>query len=79
MDQVPANQTVSFGIYSQTIQNACPFPHDFFRANAARIQRAYDHGEPLWMIIDELKLVHSMRRPAPTKTPRQLAAKVVRI
>jgi len=78
-DIIGANQTVSLGVYSRTVAEDCRLPNDFVLANAVRIHRAYAAGEPIWMIVEELKLVHAMQRPAPTKTPRQLAAKVVRL
>ncbi len=42
---------------------------DQFRA---RLGTAFDMGEPVWMIADELKL--RFNAPRKTKTPKQLAA-----
>lgn len=42
-----------------------------------RIGVAFDMGEPVWMIADELRL--RLSAPKPTKTPREMAVRVVRI
>lgn len=77
MNTVPANQTVSFTIYMQALSNAAMVPVDFLRSQDARITAAFDMGEPIWMIADEMKLRHQMTSIRATKTPRQLAARVV--
>jgi len=72
------SQTVSPGVYSMAVQNACSVPHDFIAANAARIDRAYRAGEPVWMIADEIRMVFETRPiHRPMKTPRMLAQRVV--
>jgi hypothetical protein len=76
---VPANQTVSYSVYRQAIANALPVTNDFLKAHTARIQQAFEMGEPLWMIVDELKLRAEMESVRRTKTPRQLALRVVRV
>lgn len=77
---VPKNQPVSRTVYGIAVQEACRLPHDFMKANAARIDRAFDAGEPVWMIVDELKMVHATKPTwKPTKTPRALASRVVRV
>lgn len=78
-DIIHPAQSVSLGVYSRSVAEDCRLPNDFVRANIGRIHRAYAAGEPMWMIVDELKLVYSLCRPEPTKTPRQLAARVVRL
>jgi len=59
---VPANQTVSFSVYNQAIAHDTGLPHEFLKANAHRIHRAFDHGEPIWMIVVELNMVHDITR-----------------
>lgn len=71
-------QTVSPGVYSRTVTDQCSLPHDFMAANAHRVDRAYKAGEPIWMIVEELRMVFATRPARPTKTPRQMAARVVR-
>lgn len=76
---VPANQTVSRTVYGHAVENGASLPHDFIRSQVGRIDRAFAAGEPVWMVVDELKMVHSLgpvRRPH--KTPRALAVRVVR-
>jgi hypothetical protein len=53
---VPPNQTVSFSVYLQTVSRE--FDHQFIREQLGRIGRAFDAGEPIWMIVEELKLRH---------------------
>jgi hypothetical protein len=71
------NQTISSGLYTRSVADACSVPHDFLMQQAARIDRAYAAGETVAMIAEEMQFRFSMRRTAPTKTPRQLAARVV--
>lgn len=73
---VPPNQTTSFSVYMQTLHNSVKAPAEFIRSKLARIERAYDMGEPVAFMTDELQLLYN-HRPTPTKTPRQLAKRVV--
>lgn len=75
---VPGNQAVSFTVYSQAIANETRLTHEFLSANARRIERAFDMGEPIWMVAAELRLVAETAPVRPTKTPRDLAIRVVR-
>lgn len=77
-DIIASNQSVSLGVYSRAVAEECGLPNDFVLANVGRIHRAYAAGEAIWMIVDELKLVHQMSRYAPTKSPRALALRVVK-
>jgi hypothetical protein len=78
MNRVPANQPVSFTTYLGAINTALPVPKAFISAHLDRISNAFDMGEPIAMIIDELKLRWQITRGKWQKTPRQLAARVVR-
>jgi hypothetical protein len=73
------SQTVTEGNYLRFVTNAANLPHDFLIAHAARISLAYRMGETPEMIAEELKLRYSLRRPAPTKSPRSLAIRVVKV
>lgn len=73
MSIIPANQTCSWMVYNMAIANACNLSHAFVASQRARIARAYDNGEPVWMIVDELKLVHSIKPARREKTPLELA------
>jgi len=74
---ISAKQQVSPGVYARTVQDQAALPHDFMKANAARIDRAYAAGEPIWMIVAELKMVREVQPTwQPTKTPRALARRV---
>lgn len=42
--------------------------------HARRLGAAFDMGEPVWMVAEEMKL--RLSAPAPAKTPRQLAVAV---
>ncbi len=72
------NQTVSRGVYGMSIRNVLNIPEDFIVAQADRINRAYDNGEPLWMIADELR-IRFVHRPQRTNPPGALAVRRVRI
>lgn len=77
---ISAKQTVSPGVYARFVQNEASLPNDFMKANAARIDRAYAAGEPIWMIVAELKMIHSTKPTwKPTRSPRALAKRVVRV
>ena len=73
------SQTVDEGNYLRFVTNAANLPHDFLSAQAKRISLAYSMGETPEMIAGELRLRYSLRRAAPTKTPRALAVRVVRL
>jgi hypothetical protein len=70
---VPANQAVSFTVYMQAIHHALPVNNNFIAAQMGRIQRAYEAGEPINMIVEEMKLRWEVTRGKWQKTPRQLA------
>lgn len=77
MTIIASNQQVSPGVYARTVQDQAAVPHEFMKANAARIDRAYAAGEPIWMIVAELKMVFETHPNwTPTKTPRALARRV---
>ena len=78
MNIVPANQTVSFTTYIQAVGNSAGVPADFLRSMDKRITAAFDMGETVQMIVDEMKLRYRMSAIRPTKTPLQLAARFVR-
>lgn len=75
---IAQNQQVSAGVYARTVADAAALPIDFMKSHAARIDRAYAAGEPVWMIVDEMKMVYATRpMHRPTKTPRALAQRSV--
>jgi hypothetical protein len=77
MTLIAANQQVSPGVYARTVQDNAGLPIEFMKVNASRIDRAYAAGEPIWMIVDELKMVYAIRpMHKPMKTPRALAKRV---
>lgn len=77
---VPNNQPVSLTIYRNAVAEACRLPHDFIASKASRIERAFDMGEPVHMIVDELKLLYTLRPlHKPMKSPRALAVRVMKI
>lgn len=74
---IASNQTISPGLYARTVQDQAGLPIEFMKTNAARIDRAYAAGEPIWMIVAELKMVREVQPTwQPTKTPRALARRV---
>lgn len=79
MFHVPANQPVSFTIYSQTVARDAALPNDFLATQSTRIQSAFDMGEPISMLVEEMKLRFQLRRPPATRTPRQFATRIVRV
>lgn len=74
-----AGQSTTFGNYLRFVQNAASVPHEFIKGLLPRIERAYDMGETVEMIAEEVTLRFSLRRPPATKTPRALAARFVRV
>ena len=77
MTIIASNQQVSPGVYTRTVQDNAGLPVEFMKANAARIDRAYAAGEPIWMVVAELKMVFETRPNwTHTKTPRALARRV---
>lgn len=77
MSIIASNQQVSPGVYARTVQDQAALPIEFMKAQAARIDRAYVAGEPIWMVVAELKMVFETQPNwKPTKTPRALAAYV---
>ena len=78
MNRVPANQSVSFTTYLHAITSAVQVPHAFISAHLDRISNAFDMGETVAEITEELKMRWQITRGKWHKTPRQLAARVVR-
>jgi hypothetical protein len=72
---VPENQTVSFSTYVSAISCACiEIPWEFVAKHADRICRAFEIGEPIPMMVEEIKMRFEERpRGTFTKTPLQLA------
>lgn len=56
-------QAVSACVYANAVCEAARLPHDFVRANTHRITRAYTNGEPVWMIAQELQMLHRIKAP----------------
>ena len=71
------NNTTTRQVYGMYVRNAANLPEEFIREYSARIDLAHEFGETPEMLANELKLRYSLRRPARTKTPRQLAKRVV--
>jgi hypothetical protein len=63
-----ANVITSAGV---TVEQASPF--------RARIAAAFEMGEPVWIIADEIKLRVAHTSIKATKTPREYATRVVRV
>ena len=77
--RVPNNQSVSWSVYFQAVCNESGLNYDFIRSRTARIMQAFDCGEPIWAIVMELKMIYDITKDyRPTKTPLQLAARVVK-
>jgi len=73
--QVPSNQTVSFSTYVSAVSLGCiEVPWDFMRKHADRICRAFEMGEPISMMIEEINLRWEVaRKHTPHKSPLQMA------
>lgn len=69
-------ETMPFVHFKSNVIAAAKVTFEQANAHCARISAAFDMGEPVWMIAEEIKLRTSA--PKPTKTPRQLALRVVR-
>lgn len=78
MNIVPENQAVSYSVYKQAVCTALPVSSAFIEAQIPRITRGFDNGESVAMMVEELKIVWEVTRGQWQKTPRQLAARVVR-
>lgn len=75
---VPENQTVSFSTYVSAVSLECiEVPWEFMRKYADRICRAFEMGEPISMMAEEINLRWELTgKYKPHKTPRQLAQSV---
>lgn len=71
-----SKETVGFVQYKWMVAEVAGLPEYKVREFSLRIGAAFDMGEPVWMIADELRL--RAQAPTKTKTPRQLAARVYR-
>ena len=80
MSIIGSNQTVSPVVYGIAVRQEASLPNDFIHVNRYRIDRAYNAGEPIWMIAAELKMVFETRPiHKPMKTPRALAIRTTRV
>jgi hypothetical protein len=71
------NETSPFHLYKHWVVEAAGITVELADKFADRMQAAYEMGEPVWMIADEIKL--RAAAPRKTKTPRQMAASVVTV
>lgn len=78
MSIIGPNQTISPAVYDVAVQEYTSLPFDFLAAHGERIARAYDMGEPVWMIGDELRVRYD-HRPQVSKSALELALRVVRV
>lgn len=72
--QVPTNQTVCFSVYKNTVCQS--FDHSFVKEITPRLMRAFDMGEPIWMIQAEMNHRYECWKQPKEKTPLQLAKAV---
>ena len=77
MTTIAHNQTVSRGVYGVAIREALKIPNEFIVAQTARIDLAYDMGEPIAMIVDELRLRYE-HRPQIIQSPGRLAVRWIK-
>lgn len=68
------NTTTQFVFYKSMVAEAAGLTIESVQPFIARLGAAFDMGEPVWMIADEIKLRASA--PKKLKTPRQLAQNV---
>lgn len=68
-------ETTNFIHFKSNVIDAAGVSFDAANVFASRIAAAFDMGEPVWMVADEIKL--RVSAPKPRKTPRQLAVRVV--
>ena len=66
--------TTLFVFYKAMVAEAAGLPIEAIQPFIARLGAAFDMGEPVWMIADEIKL--RANAPKKMKTPRQLAVSV---
>lgn len=52
---------------------------EWFQSQMPRVAKAYDLGEPVWMIADTLAFFAQGVAASRTKSPRALAQRVVRV
>jgi hypothetical protein len=70
--QVPSNQSVSWTPFFQAVCNGCGLPHDFVSRHIDRIERAFDMGETIEMVVEEMRMRFE-ERPRARVTPLQMA------
>ena len=68
-------ETTCFVHFKSNVIDAAGLTFEVANRFSDRIAAAFDMGEPVWMVADELKLRASA--PKPAKTPRQMATRVV--
>lgn len=68
------NQTTIFPHYKSMVAELAGVTIAALDGHALRLQTAFDFGEPVWMVAEEMKLRCSFH--AKHKSPRQLAASV---
>lgn len=71
-----SRETTIFTHYRAMVIDALGCTVDEASRFRERISAAFDMGEPVWMITDELRL--RISAPKPTKTPLEMAVRVVR-
>jgi hypothetical protein len=70
-------ETMPFVFFKSSVAERAGLPVETVEVFSDRLITAYDMGEAVWMIADELKL--RAAAPRKHKTPRQLAVRVMEI
>lgn len=71
------NETTQFVFYRSMVAEVANVSIETLDQFRNRVNAAFDMGEPVWMIADEIKL--RAAAPRKTKTPRALAVRVVMV
>lgn len=69
--------TTTFVFFKSNVAEAAGISIEALERFTDRLHAAFDMGEPVWMVADEMKL--RAAAPRKPKTPREMAIRVVRV
>lgn len=77
MKNAATKETTTFILFKDYVTVAASVSVEDADRFLSRISAAYDMGEPVWMVAEEIRIRASA--PPRAKTPRGLAVRVVRV
>ncbi len=71
-------ETTNWVFYKDMVATTAGITIETLNNHTAWVQKAFDHGEPVWMAAEALRVVITQSQIRRSKTPREMAVRIVR-